>query len=90
MLSFSVAGYQIIEACQAYYIKETSGYIVSPHYPNPYEPKVKCLSEVVPKPGHSIKATLLDLEVEARATRGCYDWLTLSDNDSAATQIDYC
>ena len=34
--------------------------------------------------------TLLDLEVEARATRGCYDWLTLSDKDSAATQIDYC
>lgn len=68
-------------------IRDSWGYLVSPNYPRQYDNDVHHQTEF----GESnMSIRLLDLAMEARATKGCYDWLILSDSDNVQHVYDYC
>ena len=53
------------------------GYISSPNYPEPYNVNLLCVVHVSDTDSDSVQTILLDLDVEARDTVGCYDYLRL-------------
>ena len=60
---------------------------MSPNYPMLYNYSLLLKSHF----GNSnMSVRLLDLDVEARATTGCYDWLILSDSERVQHTYDYC
>ena len=68
-------------------ISDSSGYLVSPNYPMPYNYSLLLQSRF----GNSnMSVRLLDLDVESRATTGCYDWLILSNSERVRHTYDYC
>lgn len=68
-------------------IRDSWGYLVSPNYPRPYDNGVHYQTDFGES---SINVRLLDLAMEARATKGCYDWLVLSDSVYIQHTYDYC
>ena len=53
------------------------GYITSPNYPESYDHSALCVVHVTGTDPDSVHTSLMDLDVEARATVGCYDSLSL-------------
>lgn len=81
----------IISICQASEINnQKSGYLISPNYPSVYNQGQKCQTELFRQDNKKISLELLDLEVEARTTTGCYDWLRMMQKDSPAEMYNYC
>ena len=66
-------------ACEHSLISDKWGYIVSPNYPEEYDSKLQCASTLETPPSHLTYMWVIDIEVEARRTRGCYDYLVLVD-----------
>jgi len=60
---------------------------VSPNYPQSYDNGAHYQTDF---DAPSTNVRLLDLAMEARATKGCYDWLILSDNKNPQHTHDYC
>lgn len=66
-----------------------SGYLTSPNYPNDYPPDLTCVAQISQDSAHGTRTRLLDLDMEARTTVGCYDWLVLRERDRPI-RVDYC
>ena len=69
---------------------ETAGYVTSPGYPDKYESDEDSVVVVTPQQGRRIDTALLDLDVEARQTVGCYDKLVVQDDMDVSKTYDYC
>lgn len=69
---------------------EVVGYIMSPGYPAKYDTDEDCQVLVTPQEGRRFDTALLDLDVEARRTAGCYDRLVVRDVLDVGKTYNYC
>nr|CAD7455080.1 unnamed protein product [Timema tahoe] len=72
-------------------LASSSGSIISPNYPQPYNHKAECLWKVIVSRGSAIQMVFVDLDLESQT--GClYDYVEVRDGiDSSAKRIGrYC
>nr|CAD7261777.1 unnamed protein product [Timema shepardi] len=72
-------------------LASSSGSIISPNYPQPYNHKAECLWKVIVSRGSAIQMVFVDLDLESQAS--ClYDYVEVRDGiDSSAKRIGrYC
>ena len=80
----------ILDVCKHPMISQPSGYIISPGYPQKYPPSANCDVEFHTTPREDTRIEILDIELESRVARGCFDWLILREANVTWMKHDYC
>ena len=79
-----------VDICSDKELRPDKGYITSPRYPLPYGKGKTCERNIVPPAGFLFHIEVLDVEMEARRTSGCYDFLYIRNPNNPAETTQYC
>ncbi|XP_074642745.1 uncharacterized protein LOC141899979 [Tubulanus polymorphus] len=77
-----VSEHSVTDQCVNEPVELTSdiGYIVSPHYPFPYQDDIQCNWKLILEQGQHVNLTTYDFELDGRRNARCYDYLAIFDD----------
>ena len=78
-------------SAQVFYLKNTTGYITSPNYPNNYPPNMNCVWKITVSHDKRVRFSFKSMDIEY--TSGCYrDYVELRDGYFSSSKYlgSYC
>lgn len=71
--------------CNVEDLKDQSGYLASPGYPNNYPANLDCSARIYVKPSQTIKLFVIDMDLETNGSVQCVDYLYARDKSRSVT-----
>ena len=90
ILSVPIVDEEIHTTCVSEKVNGMHGYVVSPNYPNNYNVNTKCGTAIQSYDLSLLQLTILDLQLEPRLRKGCYDWLIVYGKENPTLSEVYC
>lgn len=71
--------------CNVEDLRDQSGYLASPGYPNNYPANLECSARIRVNPDQSIKLFIIDMDLETNVSVQCMDYLYARDKVHSIT-----
>lgn len=81
----SFPAYMTRSICNVEDLRDQSGYLASPGYPNNYPANLDCAARIRVNPNQSVKLFVIDMDLETNVSIECTDYLYARDETRSVT-----
>ncbi|XP_062577105.1 CUB and sushi domain-containing protein 3-like [Saccostrea cucullata] len=80
-----IPAYMTRSICNVEDLRDQSGYLASPGYPNNYPSNLDCSARIYVKPNQNIRLFVIDMDLETNGSVRCMDYLYARDKSRSIT-----